>query len=129
VNFTLHREAIPPSKAANILRFQENKNKNFGPKLRPKSNESTIKSNESTVKSNQSTFKSNESTFKTNQSTFRSNQSTFKPEPVFPKTPDHYWEINFPSPGEQIRRGYIFTTESPLFKKQPVKRIIFEPQE
>jgi hypothetical protein len=36
VNFALHRDAVPASKLANILRFQHNKGKNWGPKSRAK---------------------------------------------------------------------------------------------
>nr|CAD2143579.1 unnamed protein product [Meloidogyne enterolobii] len=35
-----------------------------------------------------------------------------------PKTPDHYWDLDFPSLNEQLERGYIIHTNSPLFKKQ-----------
>ncbi|KAL7073384.1 hypothetical protein ACQ4LE_007641 [Meloidogyne hapla] len=39
-------------------------------------------------------------------------------EKSMPKTPDHYWDVDFPSLNEQLERGYITHTNSPLFKKQ-----------
>uniref|UniRef100_A0A914P818 DNA endonuclease activator Ctp1 C-terminal domain-containing protein n=1 Tax=Panagrolaimus davidi TaxID=227884 RepID=A0A914P818_9BILA len=35
-----------------------------------------------------------------------------------PATPPHYWEIDIPSREEQIKRGYVTETDSPLFKKK-----------
>uniref|UniRef100_A0A915ME13 tRNA (guanine(26)-N(2))-dimethyltransferase n=1 Tax=Meloidogyne javanica TaxID=6303 RepID=A0A915ME13_MELJA len=43
VDFTLHKEAIPASKIENILRFQDNKGKNWGPKSKAKGSISSAK--------------------------------------------------------------------------------------
>lgn len=43
VDFTLHKEAIPQSKIGNILRFQDNKGKNWGPKSKAKGSISSHK--------------------------------------------------------------------------------------
>lgn len=34
-----------------------------------------------------------------------------------PKTPDHYWDIDYPTLSEQLERGYLTVATSPLFKK------------
>lgn len=43
VDFTLHKEAVPASKIENILRFQDNKGKNWGPKSKAKGSISSAK--------------------------------------------------------------------------------------
>jgi hypothetical protein len=43
---------------------------------------------------------------------------------IHPATPEHYWDINFPSEEEQIKRGETIIATSPLFKQGSKKQII-----
>uniref|UniRef100_A0A914HG86 tRNA (guanine(26)-N(2))-dimethyltransferase n=1 Tax=Globodera rostochiensis TaxID=31243 RepID=A0A914HG86_GLORO len=42
----------------------------------------------------------------------------------FPKTPDHYWDTGYPTRDEQLQRGYLKFTNSPLFKKTAKRRLL-----
>lgn len=41
-----------------------------------------------------------------------------------PKTPPDYWRVDFPSIKEQREKGLLKIKTSPLFKKNPIRRIL-----
>ena len=41
-----------------------------------------------------------------------------------PDTPPRYWDIEAPTVEEQIELGYVFPTDSPLFKSKPKKNLM-----
>ncbi|KAL3081891.1 hypothetical protein niasHT_037069 [Heterodera trifolii] len=66
----------------------------------------------------------NEPSRKSSVSSSQSSRAPLLAISQLPKTPDHYWDIRFPTHDEQRQRGYLKFTDSPLFKKTAKRRLL-----